>query len=173
MITLWSLPCLTSGLCIVRNWFEQRGIIIYAPIHQALANLPAHKNAAENWNTFSLLDQLQFSFIWSSLSALRSCWLWSNPHAGKHIQRYTVNVYTATLTITARHLWPACYHGNKQSSVQSYRYWSPSWLLETADLQHTEHKLFFSHVCVHILSSVPSELSLSMLLQGDGSLLSH
>lgn len=72
--------------------------------------------------------------------------------------------------------WPACFHGNKQSSVQSYRYWSPSCGLEIADFQHTEHKLFVSHLCSYSynLSSIPSELqSLSMLVQGDGSLLSQ
>lgn len=76
--------------------------------------------------------------------SLRSEVFWlvrSNRHSGSihsHILVYTKPAYYRRLTSQN---WPACYHGNKQSSVQSYRYWSPPCALEISAFQRTS---FFS-----------------------------
>lgn len=103
--------------------------------------------------------------------------LWLNPQTDNYTQRYTCLHNCTNHHLLTSQSWTACYHGNKQSSVQSYRYWSTPCGLEIAAFQHTEHTPFFlvyvsSHS--HSLSSIPSELqSLSMAVQRNGSLLSQ
>lgn len=72
-----------------------------------------------------------------------------------HVLCYHTNHHCLTSTC-----WPAGYHGNKPSSFQSYRHWSPPCGLVIAAFQHTEYTLFVTHVCSHShsLSSVPTKL---------------
>lgn len=102
-----------------------------------------------------------YSLIWSFLSGLRCFWLFrlnshtTTIHRDMDVLRNHTNHHCLTSTC-----WPAGYHGNKPSSFQSYRHWSPPCGLVIAAFQHTEYTLFVTHVCSHShsLSSVPTKL---------------